>query len=167
MRQSCFSCGERGATLVEMALTIGVFLIGLGGSIELIRLGYYSVTYQMLATHAARCGGLGDCSVPIDDTGPHRAQALLRQLAADGGGPGPLARPFGVAIDQADVCAWVMSSSSHMPEPCTNGGDIGNPYNPAQRLFLLQIQRRLPLFFGLGSYTVTAQALGYNEPPST
>lgn len=165
----CLGRSERGTTIVETALTIGVFLFCLGAGLELMRLGYYSVTYQMLAARAARCGGVSDCGVPADQTGSIRARELVRQLATDTGAPGPLAAPFGVSIDQSNVCAWVVTPASPGPaagQPCQAVRDIGDPYDPQSKLFLVRIQRDLPLFFGLGHFTVTAQALGYNEPPA-
>ncbi len=154
-------------------MTLGIFFLLLGGGIELLRLSFYSLTYQMLATRAARCASVSDCGVPSSGNGPARAAALIRLFATDTGALGALAAPFGTPLNQGNMCVRLVGPGAPAPtcafsnaNAISNSETLGDPRIEAQRLFLVRIQRRIPLLFGLSAVTVGGEALGTSEPPA-
>lgn len=159
--------------MVEFALTASVFLFAIGGGLELMRLGFYALTYQMLAVQAARCGGIvGACGVRGAADGTTRARELVDLFASATGAPGRYAQPYGVAVQQGNICLRVVGPSG-APSSCNpansntidGSNSIGDPRDENERLFFVRIERTIPLAFGLGSYTVRGEAFGTNEPP--
>lgn len=168
---------EAGATILETALTLGIFMLVIGGGIELMRVAFYQLTYQMLASTAARCGGVTGCNITGGNNGAARAASLVDQFAAASGGLGPLAQPYGASLKRGSICIRVVGPGvpftdcdpKYANDPAFEnalepGNTLGDPRVESERMFFVRFERPVPLFFGLGAIRVRAEAFGTTEP---
>lgn len=134
--------------MVETSFTAGVFFFIIFTGCELLRLGFNIIISQYVATTVLRAAILGE---GITDDGQARGNviedAVINEearfgvnLGATGAGDNPL----------VTVCS---------PAGCTPD-NAGNEDD----LITIQIKYPLPLFFGLGTYTVNVAVTGKNEP---
>lgn len=166
---------EAGTTMVETALTLGIFLLVIGGGIELMRVAFYQLTYQMLASTAARCGGVTGCGVTGGNDGAARAASLVNQFATASGQLGPYASAYGAPLKRGNICIRVMKPGStdcdpnYLHNPANENqvdpaNSLGDPRTEGDRMFVVRMERQIPLFFGLGKIRVRAEAFGTTEP---
>lgn len=134
--------------MVEVALTVPLFLLIFGGGIELLRLSFYAVTAQLVASEGARAASLGLCGAEAC-TSENLIAFIKERVIAEG-------RTFGLSLTPGQVCIRPQSDLD-----CGRGADrVGGQ----RELIVLRVESAASLFFGLGEVTVRGVALARNEP---
>lgn len=140
---------ERGATLIESAIALPLFLIALIASLELLRISYVALSVQFSLTKALR-------ELSIEDKA-YAPSSIRNKVASRLSG-------FSISLDDTDVltmCPVDSYKTSNCPVGTVKRGD-------AQELMVLSLSKKikeslLPGFL-LDWYTLHSQVIGKNEP---
>lgn len=143
---------ETGSLLTELTLTLPLFLIIVIGGFEVLRLSYNNVAVQILASRGVffvgpnPCGEGGGC--------PNQVNAVTQSLTG-------LAQGLGIGGPTTSICVAPNSN----PGTCLGQAPTSNIQLGAPReIFIVRVERNVPLVFGLGQYVVSSLSIGRHEP---
>lgn len=140
--------GDRGATFVEFAMSIPVFLTMILSILDLARVSYQAVSLQFVLQRVARF------AVVQSSIGTARFNDVQNYLIQEAGRYG-----IDLSAAQFQICPVEMSSSGS----CTSASFASNP-GDAEQFVLVNISKSLQLFFPNRSITVRANVVVKNEP---
>ena len=146
MRIKRFSCEdpERGATMVEMCIGIGILLFFLLAAAEMLRLSYVSLTLQFAASRAIRQTVLGPpTALPTGLTFLNLIEDNAIAISSN----------LGVSLNRSSISIC----------PKSNLNCSTNDTGRANEIIVLRISQPTSLFI-FGTYTVQSLAVGRNEP---
>jgi hypothetical protein len=141
---------ERGAVVLETALSAAAFFFILVTGFDMMRLGYNVMSAHYAVTKVMRQAILGG-----PGSGTDRGTAIENQVVAEAGS-------LGINISSAAANNPFVIVCSSIATPCMPG----DPDNAGEENDLFSIHLRYPLhlFFGFGEYNVDVVAIGRNEP---
>jgi hypothetical protein len=141
---------DRGATIVEAAVSLPVFMLVVFSGLELLRFAMIMLASQMAVIEGLRHVVTGDCGItPCTPTlRAQYAQTLIIQKAAG----------VGVTLLQDQVCIRPVSVAACDPNVAESAGNAGDfLVAEVNAPFTLLVGMHLPL-------TVKVSAIGRNEP---
>lgn len=168
---------QRGATMVEGAIVLPVFLVLFLTSMECIRLAFISLTSQMVVNRVVREVIIG-CPPEETDlpcTSSSRVAYVKQRIAET-------ASSFGLTVTTEEIAInkGTTKYSDREKEGDDNDDDNHEDDSPGANstpnqniaddpggprdLIVLSVQKEVTLMLGLGSKTLTATAIGRNEP---
>lgn len=144
---------ERGATMVESALALPLFLLILLSTIDLLRVIQFDISLHYTLANAARWGIIGErLDNPLAPGIPlTREESIELRLQET-------AQSYGITLsaDEIQLCPAT--------DPGCSADFAGNPND----FFLITVSRPMALFaFGGKSLTLKATVISKNEPFST
>jgi hypothetical protein len=141
---------ERGATMVEMAVSLPAFILVLLCGLELLRFAIIMLASQMAVIEGIRHVITGECGAATcnSQSRAQYAQQLIVNTAAG----------LGVELAQTEICVRPALGS-----PCSaqNPPDAGNPRD----VIVAEVDAPFQLLVGIQlSLSIRASAIGRNEP---
>jgi hypothetical protein len=142
--------------MVEMAMSLMVFLTAIFLTIDLVRLSYQSVTSQLIAGRAIR--RINVRPAQPSSTREHEIFEDILRLARNFGLPEQL----NLCVNTSDPtgCRQVHTSQQLGGLQPNDLPDFGEP----RQLISFSIRFTVPMFFNITSYEVNAAVIGRNEP---
>lgn len=138
--------------MAELTLTLPLFLLIVIGGFEVLRLSYNNVAVQIVASRGVYlvgpnpCVGGGGC--------PAQVTAVNQSLSG-------LAQGLGISGSGTTICvAPSGTSGTCLSQAPTSGISLGAP----RELFVVRVERDVPLVFGMGRYAVSSLSIGRHEP---
>ncbi len=147
-----FQAGERGATMVEAALSVQVFILVIVIAIELGMASYQSAALNYAVSQGTRWATLNQTIGAMN-----RKDSIENKVQE-------LARPYGLALQPGNIEVCLAADLDPNTDTCatekaeTPGGKVKEEY--------IQIKANYPssLLFGAYQVDLTAKAFGRNEP---
>lgn len=133
---------QRGATLVEAAISLPIFLLVMVAAANLAILSYKTAGLHHTLTETVRWAVLGQTSPGLTRVNSIKAKAQ------------EFGRPYGLKLPDSNIFVCAVGSTSCSPENAGNG----------QSYIQLSATEPAPLFFGLFRVNLFYSVLGRNEP---
>ena len=135
--------------MLEAALSLSVFLLVIGGGIEMLRYAYYGLVSQYVVTEAARFGSLG-AGCP-ECTAAERVQKIEDRIEQH-------AAKFGVTLADRHICV-----QSDLQADCGTD-NLNDSSGKPHELMAIRVRMPIHLLFGIDGIYVNAEAIAKNEP---
>jgi Flp pilus assembly protein TadG len=143
------SDGQHGAAMVELAITLNVFLALFIMVVDITRLSYSAVSMQYLISKSARWGVIGRTEEDPASPGVQlsRADSIKKKMIEYAG-------TLSLQLDPANVKVCPATT------PACTADNAGGPND----FIVISVTKPVKVFFGTWSYNLSASVFAKNEP---